>query len=176
MKQAVYPAKIDKKKKYIPFLEWYFKNIKKMDSLNNIIKYIDEKNLRTPRMKAKRLTYKVLGGIIAHYAPHGYFKSTVVYIYKKQDTVWMLKKDYDKMKNQKQYVREKAIELLNERGDWMDRFELINQIEPTLKGTFSLSPHRLEGLLRSMQIEHRCGYMDGCYRSEYRLKQGIGAK
>lgn len=177
MKQASYGKKINQKMDYVPFLDWYFKHVKKMDSLNNIIVYIEENKLRTQRMRSKKITYKVLGGIIAHYAPIHHFKSAKIYVYKKQVTMWMLRKEYDRMMNQKQYVREKAVEILREHGDWMDRFELINRIEPDLQGKFSLSPHRLDGLLRSnTEIEHWHGYRAGGYRSEYRLKTEMGAK
>jgi len=74
---------------------------------------------------------------------------------------------------QKQLVREKAREILEQEGTWVSRDALIEQIKPVLRKDYSLYPARFEGLLRGTGITHRSEYKCGKWRSDFRI---MGAK
>lgn len=95
MKQPVYGKRIRFKKHFVEFAEWYFKHIKKYDTLGNLLKYIKENNLARGGvgcLNVENMDNRWLGTILTHCSSKKTFKHKRYYendTYK--FTLWTLK-------------------------------------------------------------------------------------
>lgn len=154
MKETVYPKKIDKKKGYVPFLDWYFMNIRTRDTLPNIITYIKEHQILGYHMSYKSLETRSFAQTIRAHAPRGHFMRKVTMKNGKCKVLWMRAKDYDKtLKGSSWQTEEK--EYLKKHWQSMTDAELSNHIN---RSTSSIQSKRVRL---------------GCYRRE---PAGMGAK
>lgn len=154
MKQPVYPNKIDEKKKYVHFLDWYFTHIKKQDTLQNIMEYIKKHQLLGYHMTYKSLTTRSFAQTIQAHAPKGHYARHQTTVNKKSFIFWMLSKDFKGKKKRPNWGFEEK-EYIKQHWHSMTDAEIANHLN---RGVDGVIYQRL-----------RCG----CYRRE---PAGMGAK